>query len=286
VDKWNLVIDVALCENCNNCVLAAKDELVGNRFPGYSAPHAAQGQGVMRIERHIRGSGHLTDAAHRPVMCNHCDEAPCVKAGGGAVVKRADGIVIIDPDKARGRRDLVASCPYGAIVWNEVEQLPQTWFFDAHLLDQGAKAPRCVSVCPTQAIEAIKLDDAAMAQRAAREDLQPLRPELGTRPRVYYRQWQRFSRVFVAGSILARDRSQVDCLAGATLELLQDGTSREAISDAFGDFKLDGIEPDSGTAQLRVTHTGYAPICRELSIGHESVCLGEIVLEPLERSVG
>ena len=47
--RWNLVIDVALCENCNNCVLAARDELVGNTHPGYSAPHAPQGQGVIRI---------------------------------------------------------------------------------------------------------------------------------------------------------------------------------------------------------------------------------------------
>ena len=35
--KWNLIIDVALCEGCHNCSLAAKDEHVGNDFPGYSA---------------------------------------------------------------------------------------------------------------------------------------------------------------------------------------------------------------------------------------------------------
>ena len=35
--KWNMVIDVALCHDCNNCFLADKDEFVGNDFPGYSA---------------------------------------------------------------------------------------------------------------------------------------------------------------------------------------------------------------------------------------------------------
>ena len=49
-------------------------------------------------------------------MCNHCDDAPCVRAGGGAIRKRDDGIVVIDPVAARGRRDLIDSCPYGAIV--------------------------------------------------------------------------------------------------------------------------------------------------------------------------
>ena len=35
--KWNLIIDVDNCTNCNMCTLASKDEHVGNAFPGYSA---------------------------------------------------------------------------------------------------------------------------------------------------------------------------------------------------------------------------------------------------------
>jgi len=34
--KWNLVVDVANCTNCNNCALAVQDEHVGNAFPGYA----------------------------------------------------------------------------------------------------------------------------------------------------------------------------------------------------------------------------------------------------------
>lgn len=44
---------------------------------------------------------------------------------------------MIDPVKAKGRQDMSGSCPYQAIVWNEAEQVPQTWIFDAHLLDNG-----------------------------------------------------------------------------------------------------------------------------------------------------
>ena len=151
MDKWNLIVDVPLCENCNNCVLATKDELVGNDFPGYTAPHAAQGPGVMQILRKVRGSMPMVDTAYLPVMCNHCDDAALHEGdSSGAISKRDDGIVIIDPVKAKGRQDLVAACPYGAIVWNEAEQVPQNWFFDAHLLDAGWTAPRCESVCPTR----------------------------------------------------------------------------------------------------------------------------------------
>ena len=67
----------------------------------------------------------MIDVAYVPTMCNHCDNAPCVAKGGGAVTKRDDGIVIIDPVKAKGRKDLVETCPYGHIWWNEELQVPQ-----------------------------------------------------------------------------------------------------------------------------------------------------------------
>ena len=38
--KWNMVIDVARCIDCNNCFLADKDEFTGNDFPPYSVAPA------------------------------------------------------------------------------------------------------------------------------------------------------------------------------------------------------------------------------------------------------
>ena len=35
------------------------------------------------------------------------------------VYKRPDGIVIIDPAKAKGAKEILDSCPYNAIFWNE-----------------------------------------------------------------------------------------------------------------------------------------------------------------------
>lgn len=273
--KWHLVIDVAECHNCSNCVLAAKDEFVGNDFPGYSAPHAAQGPGVIRIERHVRGSGHHVDTAHLPRLCNHCADAPCVKAGGGAVTQRADGIVIFDPVKARGRRDLVDACPHGAVVWNDERQLPQTWIFDAHLLDSAWKEPRCVTVCPTKAMRALRIDDEAMAAMAQREGLRTLQPELGTRPRVHYRHLERCDSVFVAGSVV-RDG---DCVAEAEVQLLR-GEEPLACTrtDAFGDFRVDGLPPRSGRYELRVRHPSLGHATRSVELDATSQVIDEIVL--------
>lgn len=282
MDKWNLIIDVAECHNCHNCVLSAKDELVGNEFPGYSAPHAAHGPGVIRIERSIRGQGHHLDASYLPRLCNHCDDGPCLKAGAdGSVKKREDGIVVIDPVKAKGRRDLVDSCPYGAIVWNDEQQLPQSWFFDAHLLDAGWKAPRCATVCPTQAITAVKVSDDEMAARALAEGLQPLRPQLKTRPRVHYRNLQRFERSFIAGSVTASVGGRIECVAQAQVELRLSGAVLAATeSDAFGDFRFDGYEAPSGPYEVRVKHADLGRAERTVVLESGSAVIGDLLLQP------
>jgi Fe-S-cluster-containing dehydrogenase component len=41
--KWNLIVDIARCNNCRVCFIAVKDEYIGNDFPGYSAAQPAQG---------------------------------------------------------------------------------------------------------------------------------------------------------------------------------------------------------------------------------------------------
>ena len=113
MNKWNMIIDVAECTNCNLCTLAAMDEYVGNEFPGYSAPMPKHGHKWINILQKERGQVPAVDVAYVPTMCNHCDDAPCVAKGKGAVQKRGDGIVLIDPVKAKGRKDLVDACPYG-----------------------------------------------------------------------------------------------------------------------------------------------------------------------------
>ena len=118
--KWNMIIDVAECTNCNNCTLATMDEYVGNAWPGYAAPMPKHGHRWINILQKERGQAPMIDIAYVPTLCNHCDDAPCIKAArDGAITKREDGIVLIDPVKAKGQKQLVEACPYGHIWWNE-----------------------------------------------------------------------------------------------------------------------------------------------------------------------
>ncbi len=284
--KWNMVIDVSLCENCNNCTLATKDEHVGNDFPAYSAPQPRHGHEWIEIKQRFRGVEPMVDVAYLPTMCNHCDAAPCVAAAGsgGAIYKRPDGIVIIDPQKAKGCRDLVKSCPYDAIWWNEELQLPQKWIFDAHLLDQGWREPRCVQACPTGALRSLHVEDADMQRQVRDEGLETLLPGLGTRPRVYYRNLYRYSKCFIGGSVTASREGVVECLAGAKAILrIGDAHIADATSDTFGDFKFDGLEARSGPYGLDVSHPQFGTETRTVRLEGESAYLGEVRLGNLQE---
>jgi Fe-S-cluster-containing dehydrogenase component len=275
--KWNLIVDIARCNNCRVCFIAVKDEYIGNDFPGYSAAQPAQGHNWLNIERKERGSYPLVEAHFQPVMCNHCDDAPCMKAANnGAVTKRDDGIVIIDPQKAKGQRQIVDACPYGAISWNEEKQLPQAWTFDAHLLDSGWTKTRAEQCCPTDVYRTIKVEDAEMQRIAETEALQVRKPELGTRPRVYYKNLHLMTQCFVGGTVVTTASGVEECAADVEVALSQDGRElARTRTDTFGEFKFDRLAPGSGVYRISVGAASEGG-SKEFEMGQDSLYLGVI----------
>ena len=278
--KWNMVVDIARCDNCRNCFLATKDEHIGNEFPGYSAPQPERGHSWVDIERHERGSWPAVEAHFMPVMCNHCDDAPCMKAAkSGAVTKRADGIVLIDPVKSKGQKEIVNACPYGAIYWNEEEQVPQAWFFDAHLLDEGWDKTRVEQCCPTSAFRSMKVEDREMQKIADEEGLEVRKPELGTKPRVYYKNMHLMTTCFVAGSAVVDVDGVEECAAGAAVVLKQDGEEvARTETDTFGDFRFDRLARNSGGYQVEVRSDAAGSASKGFDLGEQSFHLGTLML--------
>jgi Fe-S-cluster-containing dehydrogenase component len=275
--KWNMIIDVAECTNCNLCTLAAMDEYVGNDWAGYTKPMPKHGHRWIDILQKERGQVPMIDVAYMPTMCNHCDDAPCLKKGGDAVKKRDDGIILFDPEKSKGRKDLVDACPYGHVWWNEEHQVPQIWTFDAHLIDQGWDKTRGHQACPTGAMRAIKIEDDEMARMARQEGLEVLKPVLGTKPRVYYRNLWRYAKCFVGGSVSTDMNGVVDCVEGARVRLTKDGRIvSETVSDNYGDFRFDRLEENSGRYVVEITADGRSTTV-EAELG-ASINLGEIRL--------
>jgi Fe-S-cluster-containing dehydrogenase component len=274
VKTWHLIIDVARCHDCNNCFLADKDEFVGNDFAPYSAAQPWHGQRWMNIARTERGQYPIVQTAYLPTPCMHCEAAPCLTADG-AVYRRDDGLVLIDPTKAVGRAEIVSSCPYGAIFWNEERALPQKCTGCAHLIDQGWSETRCSQVCPTGAIRLLVAEEAEVAALAAEEGLAAYRPELGTAPRVLYRNLHRFTKAFLAASVVFGDSDE--CAAGAQVIVRHEGrVVAEAACDLFGEFLADKLEPGA-SYELTISAAGYAPLTETVELT-ESRTLGPLVL--------
>lgn len=281
--KWNMIVDVANCTNCGLCSLSCQDEFVGNEFPGYSEEMPRRGKNWIEIQQKVRGQSPMIDVAYLPVMCQHCDDAPCISAAeNDAITKRPDGIVLIDPVKSKGQKQLVDACPYGAITWNEEKQVPQSWFFDAHLLDEGWKEPRCAQVCATNALVAKKVSDAEMSEIIEKEGLEELNPNLNTKPRLWYKNLGRFQKCFIGGSVSADNNGVVDCVEGAFVSLAWEGKETASMkTDYFGDFRFYDLEPNNGDCTIIIKAEGFEEKRIDVSLGESyspSVSLGEIRL--------
>jgi Fe-S-cluster-containing dehydrogenase component len=278
MNKWNLIIDIGKCHDCNNCFLACKDEHCENDFLPYSAAQPRHGHRWMDIFRKERGQYPIVDVSYLPLPCMQCQDADCIKAAtGDAITQREDGIVIIDPVKAKGQRGIVDSCPYGVIWWNEELDLPQKCTFCVHLLDEGWEKPRCVQACPTGAMRFLSAEDSEMENLVETENLEVWHPEYGLAPRVYYKNLHKYNKCFIAGNIVLKDVDE--CAEGAKVTL-KNGTEKiieNVVTNNYGDFMIDGLEERSGQYRLEVEYPGYPS--QELQVELElSINLGIIFL--------
>jgi Fe-S-cluster-containing dehydrogenase component len=280
-NKWNMIIDVSRCLNCRNCFLATKDEHIDNEFPGYAAAQPSHGHNWIDIQTKERGCWPIVEANFMPVMCNHCDNPACMQAAkDGAVRKREDGIVIIDPEKSKGQKEIVDACPYGAISWNEEKQIPQAWIFDAHLLDQGWKKPRVESICPNGVFRSLKVEDAEIQRLVEEQGLEVLQPEIGSKPRVYYKNLHLMTKCFISGSVVVIVDGVEECAEDAEVVLSQNGSEiARAVTDMFGEFKIDKLEKNSGHYVVSVNSSSYGSKSAQFNLSDESSYLGVTTLE-------
>jgi hypothetical protein len=135
-----------------------------------------------------------------------------------------------------------------------------------------------VTVCATGALKAVKVTDEEMAKIKSREGLEDLKPELSTKPRVHYKNLHRYTHEFVGGTIVMPVSGVTDCVANAKVKLESSGSVvGEAVTDVFGEFKIDGLKPDSGRYDVVIEIDGRETKRLEVGLG-KSVYLGRIEL--------
>jgi len=272
--EFGFVIDTSRCMACYNCFMACKDEHCGFATP-ISAAQPHTGQFWMRIREWERGDDNRrVKTATVAIPCAHCKDAPCAAAAkDGAVYRRADGIVIIDPVKAKGQNAIVDACPLGAVFWNEELQLPQKCTFCAHLLDEGYSQPRCSEACPNGALIFGDLSDprSAASLRLAAGRRTPL-PELaGLTTKVIH---LNIPTVFLAGSVYLPDD---EAACGASVTLRAKGDSRTVSTNYFGDWEAEELIPNL-TYEIMIGHEGYKTVHLQACTDSDHY-VGETIME-------
>ncbi len=262
--RYGIAVDIEKCTGCHSCFLACKDEYVGNDYLPTSAAQPNAGHSWIRVEEIEHGAGTKVKVDYVPITCQHCADAPCMLPGNqGAVYRRGDGIVVVDPEKAKGHREIVDACPYHVIFWNEEKNLPQKCTLCAHMLDAGEKNVRCAECCPTGALVFGDLDDpgSAVSRLLKAKKVESLNPEYGTKPVMKY---VSLPKPFIAGEVLLSDK-QGECIKGAKVTLQAKGnkTTLETETDFLGDFEFKGLARDTDYI-LRAEYEGY--VTKELTV--------------------
>ena len=247
-----MIIDLAICNGCHNCQIVCKDEHVANDWSPIAKPQPDTGQFWNKVINMERGTVPKVHVTYHHSICQHCEDAPCMEAcNANAIYRREDGIVIIDPQKCKGNQLCIEACPYENVIYfNDDLNIAQKCTFCAHLIDRGWTETRCSDACPTGAFTFGDEDDPAIKEKLANAEL--LKPELPTRPRVYY---LNLPKKWIAGAVYDKEADRCAQDAQVTATNLETGETYSATTDNYGDFWLKNLLDGSYT--ILVEKEGY-----------------------------
>ncbi len=216
--RWAMVIQVHKCLKDEGCT-ACKDAChLAHNVPSFDNPKD-EIKWIWREsfhhafpEQHGLPVPHEVEEGTFPLLCNHCDNPPCVRVcPTQTTFKRDDGIVVMDMHRCIGCRYCIAACPYGSRSFNwrdprGVDDRGKPWIaevqegyptrtrgvvekcnFCSERLAKGLQ-PACVDACPAKAMHFGDLEDPESEVRRLLEEHFAIRrkPALETQPQVYY----------------------------------------------------------------------------------------------------
>ena len=148
MSRPTLIVDLDRCIGCFSCTVACQ------------VVHGASAE-TRRMDVHRVGpSGTFPELSmyYLPVMCQHCDNPPCLEAcPNDAVYKNEDNLVLIEADDCNGCGECVGACPFQARYVNPQRAIAESC--DCCLgIGLEADQPACASTCPAAAIRLCNLD--------------------------------------------------------------------------------------------------------------------------------
>ena len=201
-NRWGILVDTNKCaDGCNDCVTACETE---NGWGETSEPNSSPEQRAQWI-RTVNIKNKSTGFARTlPMMCQHCETAPCVDVcPTGASFRRKDGIVLVDKHICIGCRYCMMACPYKARSFiHEDLHDQQPWAprgkgtvesctLCVHRVDEGG-TPACVEACTAENHNALVFGDlydenSEISKELKKQDSVEIRADLGLNTGVRYR---------------------------------------------------------------------------------------------------